>query len=76
MLVCHLNFLNVIHVFLDVLCLYLQTSIAKCLCVKWSSSISKIFNIAAEVRQSGVLSPVLFAVYVDDIIANCKTSGF
>jgi len=37
-----------------------------------------MFKIAAGVRQGGVLSPVLFAVYVhvDDIIVNLKSSGF
>jgi len=43
------------------------------ICVKWDSSISEMFKIAARVRQSGVLSPVLFAVHVDDIIANIHT---
>jgi len=48
------------------------------ICVKWGSSLSEMFKIAAGVRQGGVLSPVLFAVYVhvDDVIVNLKSSGF
>ena len=36
-------------------------------CVKWGSSWSHIFNITLGVRQGSVLSPLLFAVYIDDI---------
>jgi len=35
-----------------------------------------MFKMDARVRQGGVLSPVLFAVYVDDIIVNLKSSGY
>jgi len=46
------------------------------MCVKRGSSFSEFGRIAAGVRQGGVLSPVLFAVYVDDIIVNLRSSGF
>jgi len=36
-------------------------------CVKCGSSWSHIFNITLGVRQGSVLSPLLFAVYIDDI---------
>ena len=38
--------------------------------VKWNSCISQLFYLRCGVRQGGVLSPVLFAVYVNDLI--CK----
>jgi len=36
-------------------------------CVKWADSWSRVFTISSGVRQASVLSPFLFAVYVDDI---------
>jgi len=37
-------------------------------CVKWSNSWSRVFKITSGVRQGSVLSPFLFAVYIDDIV--------
>jgi len=45
-------------------------------CVKWSQSLSKPVQLSTGVRQGGVLSPVLFAVYVNDIITNLECSGY
>ena len=45
-------------------------------CVKWNTHISKFFKLIAGVRQGGVLSPLLFAIFIDDIIlkaAECKS---
>ena len=39
-------------------------------CVKWNSLWSYVFRINFGVRQGSVLSPVLFAIYVDDV-ARC-----
>ena len=38
--------------------------------VRWESSCSRCFPVTCGVRQGGVLSPFLFAIYVDDVIIN------
>ena len=37
------------------------------MCVKWGKVTSAYFNVSNGVRQGGVLSPKLFAIYVDDL---------
>ena len=37
-------------------------------CVRWGENFSRFFTVQCGVRQGGVLSPYLFAIYVDDII--------
>ena len=63
---------NIPKLFLDVLfCWY-----SKCVAfVRWGCFVSKQFPILAGVRQGGVLSPSLFAVYIDSLICNLKVSG-
>jgi len=36
-------------------------------CVKWVSSWSQMFHIISGVRKGSVLSPFLFAIFIDDI---------
>lgn len=48
--------------------------------VRWGNCISKAFSLADGVRQGGVLSPILFSVYVDNILRKldnhrCKMFG-
>ena len=38
--------------------------------VKWSGSCSNSFSLTCGIRQDGVLSPYLFAVYIDDLIVD------
>ncbi|CAL4122699.1 unnamed protein product, partial [Meganyctiphanes norvegica] len=43
--------------------------------VKWNGIISDPFGVSNGVRQGGVLSPLLFSVYVDDLLTELKKSG-
>ena len=37
--------------------------------VRWENSLSDSFMIPVGVRQGGVLSPILFALYINDIVS-------
>ena len=45
------------------------------MCVRWNSSVSDSFHVLNGVRQGGVLSPMLFAVYVDSLLEMLVTLG-
>ena len=44
------------------------------LCIRWGAEMSPYFTISNGVRQGGILSPSLFAVYMDDLSSLLKTS--
>jgi len=44
--------------------------------VRWGNCLSMILPIIADVRQGGLLSPALFAIYIDDLIRRLKASKF
>ena len=43
--------------------------------VKWGNCISNAFSLKAGIRQGGVLSPILFSVYVDNILSKLNNLG-
>lgn len=44
--------------------------------VRWGDALSSSFRISGGVRQGGLLSPALFAVYIDDLVVRLRASGY
>jgi len=44
-------------------------------CIKWGSVMSRCFRLFCGIRQGGVLSPYLFAVYIDSIVVKVLKSN-
>ena len=43
--------------------------------VKWNGAYSETFNVTNGVRQGGIISPLLFTMYIDDLICKLKFMG-
>lgn len=43
--------------------------------VKWGESLSEPFSVSNGVRQGGVLSPILFTMYIDDLLVDLSNLG-
>ena len=56
---------NVPLVIVRIIAFWYQT---QTMCVKWGKVNSAYFNVSNGVRQGGILSPKLFAIYVDDML--------
>ena len=54
------------------LCLYTRQKLR----VKWEHTLSYEFSVKNEVKQGGVLSPLFFAMYIDELLLQLQASGF
>jgi len=63
---------NIPRMAIGVLLDWLQKSFV---CVRWGRALSFWYRITAGVRQGGILSPVLFAIYMDTLIARLRSLG-
>ena len=43
--------------------------------VKWDNELSDCFNVSNGVNQGGVISPLLFSCYIDNLFAQLQHSG-
>ena len=41
-------------------------------CVRWNGVLSSCFKVLCGVRQGGILSPILFNIYVNDLIDSLR----
>lgn len=55
------------------LLLFMYTN--QCLIVRWGAQFSDRFNVCNGVKQGGVLSPILFSVYMDGLFGKLEESG-
>ena len=46
------------------------------MCAQWERRTSRSFHVCNGVKQGAVISPILFAVYYDELIAKLARSGY
>ena len=63
------------HMPVNILSLLEQWFAVSLTCVKWYNNFSTFFNLSCGVRQGGVLSPYLFACFIDSVVDKVKLSG-
>ena len=44
--------------------------------VKWEKTLSPVFSSTNGVKQGGVLSPILFSIYIDELLDRLRQSGY
>ena len=44
--------------------------------VSWGNHLSQYFELLNRVKQGGVLSPILFNIYIDTLLLELKGSGY
>jgi len=54
--------------------LYLNHGLIRVLhaCIRWKGRVSHCLSLTAGVRQGGVLSPFMFAIFIDTIVERVK----
>ena len=55
--------------------LLLQTYLDQKLCVRWNDMLSDEFGVTNGVRHGGILSPLLFSIYIDELLCKLQNSG-
>ena len=60
---------------LPIVCLLLIWYKDQCMQVRWQRLLSHRFSVSNGVRQGGILSPVLFTVYLDDLLVGLEHVG-
>ena len=53
----------------------IMNNVNQCIQIKWNSMISEKYGIANGVMQDGVLSPILFGIYMNNLIKCLKNSN-
>ena len=43
--------------------------------VQWGSALSSVFIVSNEVKQVGVMSPIVFTIYVDQLLCQLRESN-
>ena len=56
-------------------CLIMNIYLNECLQIKWNSFISEKYSFTNGVKQGGMLSPILFVIYMDSFIKRLKGSN-
>ena len=59
-------------VFINILDCWFSKTFA---CVKWGNSMSSFVQLCCGTRQGGVLSPILFAVFINGVLVQLKNSS-
>ena len=52
--------------------MYLNQSLS----VRWNSTYSSSFSVSNGVKQGGIISPILYCIYIDDLLLKLKHSGY